>query len=692
MQEEEFSFSWTALKLLGRGLYSNAWNALSELVANGFDAGADTVSILLDRRDSENCKIYVVDNGVGMNLEDIRSYVKVGNDKRKNTHRSALVDLNQVNGRKGIGKLAALYLSPVFRIYTKAEGNSTAWILDSSNIENEDDHPYLRGTELFDIPSEVSIFSQYTTGTLLALENVDLRGYGTAAHLSLNHLLANQFLVSNSNDKKIMLSIIDAKTKVFEGFAQVEKNIAYRNFAFIKSSSGSETDIPQELREMISNPPNVKIRAQGLPDGKYNHKVEATPFSLRSRHKEFELENIPDVDFKNSTYRGIPYSLTGWLGLHASINASDAAINDSRFTKNKYFNPAQLRVYVRGKLATDRLLSQLGITSTFLNYIEGEISFDILDDNELEDIATSNRQDFDENDPRVTLLRTLVRSIVRELITQRTTLSNKIRDAEKSYKSGVNRRGKAAFSKGLAEDLENFDKLSDTDRDAIQNLATNKIQGEIEAKSDYSVFLSHSSRDVPFTGFVYELLVKKGARDDEIFYTSKPGGQYSDADLGSLGQIIRRSLTDSNTFIIYFNSKNFLASEYCLFEGGAGWATRSVGAVGKVNVDYASVPVFLSENRPETSILAGDTADLRPDLYQYLVRKILNPALDHLNRGREIKAQELLPLFPVADFPSEVDLKESGSRFEDYYDKDIVKHWQIHVHDKFSDYISEYRK
>lgn len=33
-----FNFSYAALKLLGKNLYSNAANAISELVANGLDA------------------------------------------------------------------------------------------------------------------------------------------------------------------------------------------------------------------------------------------------------------------------------------------------------------------------------------------------------------------------------------------------------------------------------------------------------------------------------------------------------------------------------------------------------------------------------------------------------------------------------------------------------------------------------
>ena len=42
-----FNFSYFALKLLGKGLYSNPWTAIAELVANGLDAKATCVRIFM---------------------------------------------------------------------------------------------------------------------------------------------------------------------------------------------------------------------------------------------------------------------------------------------------------------------------------------------------------------------------------------------------------------------------------------------------------------------------------------------------------------------------------------------------------------------------------------------------------------------------------------------------------------------
>ena len=37
----EFNFTYYAMKLLGKTLYSSPWTAVSEIVANGIDAGAE---------------------------------------------------------------------------------------------------------------------------------------------------------------------------------------------------------------------------------------------------------------------------------------------------------------------------------------------------------------------------------------------------------------------------------------------------------------------------------------------------------------------------------------------------------------------------------------------------------------------------------------------------------------------------
>ena len=118
-----FDFSYAALKLLGKNLYSNAANAISELVANGLDAKAKNVYVYIDMSDKEHSIIEIIDDGIGMNYNDLASkYVWIGRNKR-NDEELLEDEKKNVMGRKGIGKLAALYLSNNYYILTKKKGD-----------------------------------------------------------------------------------------------------------------------------------------------------------------------------------------------------------------------------------------------------------------------------------------------------------------------------------------------------------------------------------------------------------------------------------------------------------------------------------------------------------------------------------------------------------------------------------------
>ena len=76
-----FNFSYFALKLLGKGLYSNPWTAIAELVANGLDAKATCVRIFIDMSDKKNSEIEIFDNGTGMTYSDLaEKYASGGPD------------------------------------------------------------------------------------------------------------------------------------------------------------------------------------------------------------------------------------------------------------------------------------------------------------------------------------------------------------------------------------------------------------------------------------------------------------------------------------------------------------------------------------------------------------------------------------------------------------------------------------
>ena len=83
MNKIDFTFGWLALKLLGKSLYSNAWSAISELVANGFDAKAKNVYVYINNINKTDSVIELFDDGIGMDEESMKTYVRVGFNKRE---------------------------------------------------------------------------------------------------------------------------------------------------------------------------------------------------------------------------------------------------------------------------------------------------------------------------------------------------------------------------------------------------------------------------------------------------------------------------------------------------------------------------------------------------------------------------------------------------------------------------------
>lgn len=684
--EASFTFSWLALKLLGRGLYSNPWSALSELVANGLDAGAQNVYVYVDARDKANAIVEVIDDGSGMSRADIATYVKVGHNKRNETTVPHAQDFAP-KGRKGIGKLAALFLSQHFFLQTSHDAGATQWELDARDGSvNDDDHPSLQAVSETPSTANDALWGSLTSGTRLTMLGVDLTGYGPQSMNALGSRLANQFLLPASLGPQILLSVVTSTGTSSPSYRAVEKTIAFGNFAELAHNFDSLV----EPAELSGTPAPVKIPAKGMLDDVYVHTPGRIAFPPESPADEAwdEVEGI--VDLKHRTYKGIKYSLTGWIGVHATIEMKAAQENDERFVRNKYYNPAQIRVYVRGKLASDRLLSQLGFADTYANYIEGEISFDLLDDDDLPDIATSNRQDFDETDSRVVLLRALVRPIVRSLVQRRSALATQINGAIKKEKERRDTASKRNFTDQLRQDFAQHPEIPEATRDELQLVIANKLQGDVALKERYRVFISHARADKLFASFIDEVLRARGANEDEVFFTSRTGSTAVALDDRSLGTLIKESITDANTLVFYMTSKNFLKSEFCLFEGGAGWATRSVNEYLKLNMDFRSIPAFLTNGKSEATILHSNKIQLTPELHNYLIDGIFNPMIAHLNRGRAVSGDVVLQPFIRQEYPPGLEMAKLGKIAEEYFDEVIAEHWRLLVESELPAYLADY--
>lgn len=479
-----FNFSYFALRLLGKGLYSNAWTAISELVANGFDAKAENVKIYINAIDKAHSVIEIFDNGYGMDYKALsEKYALIGRDKRDDNSLDEQTK-SELMGRKGIGKLAALYLSNKYYLVSKTSDEKSAWCLDASHVKDSD-IPHLDKINVNEIQVESkSEWDKCKTGTMIKLMNVDLTNFGVQSLVGLKARLSDFYLL-NALHGKIEVAFLTSSTDNVK-FEQVEKSIAFKNmYCFFNNTN---IDYSRKLNKTV----------------RYRSSINS--IALKPRSVIFlNTADFPQISGKKRflkqdgtmTQDELHYEMKGWIGIHASINKEDAIINDPEYLKNKVYRPNNLRLYVRNKLAVENFLEYIKNTQAFSNYIEGEISFDILDDNHLPDIATSNRQKFIENDERIKLLIDILKPIINSLIRERVKIGAQIRDEEIAYyeeikrqKEEERRREEEARKKAEEEKTHAILQLKNTERQTeVLNEKLKNTKLDLKSEKKRSTFL-----------------------------------------------------------------------------------------------------------------------------------------------------------------------------------------------------------
>ena len=680
VQSIPFTMNYFALKTFGKQQYSNVWAALSELVANGFDAGANNVYLFIDMSDKRRAIVEIIDDGSGMDEDDLRKkYAVIGRNRR--------LDYANDNaaGRKGIGKLAALYLSDKDQIISHKAGHSTAWGVDVQG-KGDNEIPSLEPIDFANI--EISCVDTWNSindngGTMIRLVDVDLTRIGERAIESLKRRLSNHFILGAANRHLYLAIAKKAGDKV--DFEEVQKEIAFDNMAFILTSDSQLIDAHSETFQDEYTTKDGRVKTLS-----FKKTVLAFPDEVMAVDGDQKLALSGDAVFEGKSKH---YCLTGWLGIHVSIDNEHAKKNDARFVRNSFYNPNQIRIYVRNKLANETFLSRLNLTGTFTNYIEGEVSFDILDDNDLEDIATTNRQDFSfDDDERIILLRNILRSLCRQLIGHRQKLADQIKKAKKEDDDKAQSKKKTSFAHQTHRDLLSAGITPDK-ADELSFVISNKLSGDYDLKSEYKLFISHSSRDRIFTDFVAHYLRYRGFRWDkdadktDIFYSS------DGTDITSgipLADIIKRMLLDANTDILFFTSDNFRNSQYCMFEGGAAWATRSVVGYSIISLDYNSIPEYLTNGKPEFTFSTKDRSSfvLNKQSYSNLVI-ILNRLISHLNNNRIKIGEDPIELIPEPQFDDLVQMRIKGKEIKDYMDSDVYLYWQTYVIENLDKYFAD---
>lgn len=446
-----FNFTYFALKTLGNNLYSNPWVAVSELVANGLDAKATQVKIVIDLRNKESATIEIFDNGTGMTYEDLaEKYAIIGRNRRESENSEVTL------GRKGVGKLATLYLTSHYYIATKKDGDYSTWEVNTTKYKDSD----IPGLERIDNLAIQYLGKQewdkFATGTMIKLVNVNLKPIGEQKLKSLKAILADYYLASAFKESISVAVIFDNSPIVFE---KIEKKLYIDALYGIFDNTGLYSPRMKETVYITGEDdvyPEVDYPRQTVILNNSNFPSIPTNGTLKMK----------DV---NGNLVDVPYELTGWIGVNCSLKEEIQKRNSSNYKKLTY-RSNELKLYVRGKLAVADLMKYIGSTHAISNYIEGEISFDVLDRNDLEDIATSNREGYKLDDPRIEKLLDIVRPIIRRLINERAEVGNAIKKQNE------------ALAKAKETETKSIKEAKDQVEKELKKIS--KEKKEIEAKNE----------------------------------------------------------------------------------------------------------------------------------------------------------------------------------------------------------------
>lgn len=102
--------------------------------------------------------------------------------------------------------------------------------------------------------------------------------------------------------------------------------------------------------------------------------------------------------------------------------------------------------------------------------------------------------------------------------------------------------------------------------ETIKTIANKKENNKIKPNK---IFISHSSKDKPYSDALRDLLVDTGVSDNDIFYTSsdESGVAFSESFITE----IKDKLLNYKTIVLIIHSHNYYKSPICLNEMGAAW-------------------------------------------------------------------------------------------------------------------------
>ena len=367
--------SLNVLNHMGLYLYSNTPAVVAEVIANAWDADATEVDVDLD---PAAMTITVRDNGVGMDLDDINEkFLYVGYRKRDDGRPSTTPRGRKPMGRKGIGKLSLFAIANRTAVYTrKAAGQPESLLLDARRIKEAieaEDPTTPKEYEPENIPFDQPIPDH---GTTLYIHDLKKARITQSTFAGLKKRIARRFSILGA-DFRIR---VNGEEVTFE-----------------------DRDYFHKARFIFQYGKNYASRCRNLDVDSDTGKP-----MYYNRPSRFDGNGAVDMHGR--------YDVAGWIAIARRSNDLDGEDDDDNLNK--------ITVVVRGKVAQEDILQEFRLGGMITKFMFGEVTADFLDQDDMDDIATSSRQSIAVDDPRFQALKDFLDSELRHIWTE----TNKLKD------------------------------------------------------------------------------------------------------------------------------------------------------------------------------------------------------------------------------------------------------------------------
>lgn len=572
------------LRLLGAQLYGDTPSIISELVQNAYDADAKAVWITINT--SVPNSIIVQDNGIGMTPDEINSrFLNIGQDRRSSFPISP--NGRKVLGRKGIGKLAVFSLAKIVEVHSIKDEQIAACKLDFDEITLRDGEPITLDETKSIIEPE--FLSPNNSGTKIILTQIQ-KDISRSLNYIINRLVRT-FDV-NAEDFKIYIR----KNK--EPFCELSR----KDLNFFESMDTIITfgdEYASKITAVINNPIPTKY--------KFTKKYE-------DLCKERNFQTIPyeiDVIGKNGDSQKRNFSFSGWIGTIHSRPSFKSFVKDiykdegiTKFEVSLTDN--RVTIFSRGKIGEFDILPKTQTNRIADAYVIGELYVDIFEDDELTDMAISNRRGYDETDQRYVHLIRIVTDVVSFITRQKEAINKRMKeDEEKKDLDTIKTRFTLQSPKTQKVIKEKFtpEEQSDFNEELFQfGRAINLANGTKR------IFISHKTECASFGKFLVRCFELIGMNTKEsIIFTSMPelGVPYDKDIYDYLKDCFRDDL-----YVIFLFSRSFYNSNVCIAETGAAWATNKKYSNVVIDMGFSGIDKPINNSQIGVSLANLDADDL----------------------------------------------------------------------------------